>query len=350
MARNYDVVKVYPESAPDDEAAPTPPTKPVKTPGRSHLTYYLIGGGLVLVILVCLVGWLIVGRSSAEAYTPTPTKTPVTLPALQGYVTASPTQPQPPANIVPIAPPTTPTLAPTPTDSVNLVVLAAPPPGRALVTMIGNFTPKSGCSLTNFGFVATGNEYYLAFDSLRSLPWLGMSDPSGLLVVVQGFTQTTPACPLPFLHVTTVSWLTDRAPLGGTPTTPAKAARAAAPPPQPATATPTISATATLAPTYTPYPTHTPLPSQPTYTPLPNQPTHTPFPTPTSTGTATPTSTATLTPTPTLTFTVTLTPTDTATPTPTDTATLTPTPTETATITPTLTPTVTITETPTLLP
>lgn len=337
MPRNYDVVKVYPDAAPDDAGDPAPDGQPSSKPGRSRLTYYLIGGGLVLVVLLCLVGGLVAKQMSANDSTPTPTKTPVPLPTLHGYAPAAPTEIMP---IVPITPPTTPTLGPTPTDSVNLVVVGVPPPGRALVTMIGNFTPKSGCSLTNFGFIATGNEYYLAFDSLRSLPWLGMSDPSGLLVVVQGYTQTTEACPLPFLHVTTVSWLDDRAVLGGSPTAAAIARAGSNPPPQPATATPTNTPWSTteyippqkIFPTYTVYPTYT---AYPTFTPTSTgTPTHTPTTTPTSTPTDTPTVTVTLTPTETPTETPTLTPTFTPTLTPTVIVTITATITPTETITP----------------
>ena len=159
--------------------------------------------------------------------------------------------------------------------------------------MIGFFTPKSGCNLTNFGFVANEHEYYLAFSSLETLPWLGIVDPRGLLVVVQGYTETIEVCNLDFLHVTSVSWFPDRDEALQT-------GEQVASPPQPNTPNPTFTAR----------PTFTPLPVQATYTPLP---THTPLPTITSIPSATPTDTttptATPTPLPTPTFTPTFTPT-----------------------------------------
>ncbi len=80
----YDVVKIYPETAPDDDTAGASAPTEVKTPGRSRLTYYLIGGGLVVLIILCLAGWFVVGRITANDYTPTPTKTTKPMPPQPG--------------------------------------------------------------------------------------------------------------------------------------------------------------------------------------------------------------------------------------------------------------------------
>lgn len=327
MPRNYDVIKVDPEAAPENNEPPEIVAKTKKT--KPFLTW-VIGGSALLIMAVCVSAFFWAKKSNANAeITPTPT---ISM-SLEGY--------QNPTVI------TLPSLTPTPTETItptatmtltpdNIQYLITPVSGQELVTMLGNFIPQSGCQLTNFGFEASGNSYYLSFDSLSKLPWLGNANPTGLLAVVQGYTETVEICPHPFLHVAAVSWLNDRSELDAPTATPRRSGNASIPP-QPPTQTPTRSP----APTSTPY-----IPPQkvyPTHTPYP---TYTPYPTFTATSTGTPTNTATPTETPTNTATPTETPTNTATPTLTLTFTPTPTITPTETITPTVTVTVTVTITP----
>ncbi len=329
---HYDVVKINPAEAPADAPPPSPsePDAPNTGSGRSKLFTYGIVGGALAVVFACFMGLRVAGKAAATDLTPTPT--PISF-------AVSPTFTLPPPIETPTITPTfTPTMTPTP-ENYQLFQTGLISDSNT-VTMIGFFIPKSGCGLTNFGFAANEHEFYLAFENLNRLPWLGLADPRGLLTVVQGYTETVNGCDDPFLHVETVSWFNERATEDEiityvTATAETVSYRAPVNTPTP-TFTPTVWNTPTPYPTYTqppptPYPTYTPRPQQPTFTPYP---TYTPRPTNTPTVTPTFTPYPTYTPYPTFTpaITGTLTPAVTPSATPAPTLTATPTPTSTGTI------------------
>jgi hypothetical protein len=311
MPKTYDVVKINPDDAPENDDAPQTKTK--SSGRRSKWLPYYMGGGVVVLLLLCLGGLLLARNITADDKTPTPVV--VTLPALD-YATVTHSEMPTATATASIFPDNTPT--PDIARTATFEAAINKPAGENLSEnnriLVGTVLLQPGCNITNIALDASGARYYLHLPSSLLITL----NPDLQLAEVRGVVTTLPTCVYPILQVQSFTWLnelatpvassgtitTTRTISGGdpwqiryTPTPTGLPRPVFAPPPQ---------QTAIFSGTATPYPTYTPYPPLPTATPyIPPQrsdptayPTYTPYPTLTAYPTPT-TNPATLTPTPT---------------------------------------------------
>lgn len=138
----------------------------------------------------------------ATKYTPTPlpTFTPAT-----GGITATRIAPGTPSLLFPSPKPVSATLrsgSPTPSPLPTVPEIA--PMGAGAVTMFGSISFQSGCPVTNLGFIASGNLYYLLITGDLDFP---AGNPEGQMAMIRGYTSNYVGCDAPILSINSLRWL-----------------------------------------------------------------------------------------------------------------------------------------------
>lgn len=138
----------------------------------------------------------------ATKYTPTPlpTFTPAT-----GGITATRIAPGTPSLLFPSPKPVSATLrsgSPTPSPLPTVPEIA--PMGAGAVTVFGSISFQSGCPVTNLGFIASGNLYYLLITGDLDFP---SGNPEGQMAMIRGYTSNYVGCDAPILSINSLRWL-----------------------------------------------------------------------------------------------------------------------------------------------
>lgn len=171
----------------------------------------LILAGLAFVALVALAGWWFLGRNSKSVLALA--STPTTLPTFTATVAA----PASPSILIPTAPltanhsftPSTALVPPryvvgTPTQTAIPAVPEIAPNGAGSVTIFGSISFQPGCSVTNLGFVASGNLYYLLITGDLQFP---DGNPEGQMAMIRGYASDYAGCDAPILTINSLRWL-----------------------------------------------------------------------------------------------------------------------------------------------